>query len=1248
MKFTKSILSLSVVLALSACGGSSDSGDGGGGSQPPPANVVETVISGKAVKGTLANAVVTVYKYVNGEKIALTDEELAEANIMTQEDGSYTFTLLDYNGPVKIELSASTDSANPTTMICDASAGCGDIAFGEVIDITAADPTFTLSAISMVDSNSNGQVKVNVSSLTHLASALIEADSSGINTESVQKQSSRIANTFGIQGSITELEPTSVNSTSDVANEDNANELRYGLINAGIASAIFSGESNTTDVLSNKFNDIITDLVENDGALLINQDEDDGFELSIADVFNGAIAASDKVVTLIKADANLSGTDEKLAELAQLETNLENKKIAEEALSGENGRSQVVTEIITDGSAVQKASAMLEDMRLLANLFDVTHSSNQEVSTEGEAYVALIDDANVMIEAEGASFLLLAEVSEAIAGLSLQHDNGELSGTVFPINSYLSAENANGTITFDEDNLVFGVDAVSGGETVKLNIAIVFADDGLSLSLNIDGTIESAGASLTIAQGSSAKINVDYAISKANLEDDSFDGSITSGELKLDVAIAQKASDIVVNPVMFKGLINAKLVPIDTTKLEFSEPSYYNDPDYHGPYDGYFYKPQDEVTIVPEMLSLTGSFSSQSGNLIKATLTVNVTNLDGYQAPELEYIGAPIASLRAYTVSEDLNRVVVTPSTQVLSSYKHEYNYVPGNKIGEWSVTSKFEGESSTNINYYVSRPVDYGLDKPGYDFSQVWVSYAERHENGYKVNPSMHRFVPIDYDNDLITDTYQVFTINEQNFSADFTFDPEQPLTTSGDFLAENGAVLNFDNVTEGERWFHGFFRSIEDFARVQPWAITADPANIASAVDMLISYDKAWADFDSQYELDAKEVTTEQGIARYDFDFSDLEPLKQGHSVLIDGFISQPLLKDAVTVTVNSDASAVTSNILDAITTTYTLSAQSAGNFTANIKREFFENAVDHDAGYIYNEKMWSKTYDIGLDQEEIIFSRSVDEWGWYYQVKISPVDNNGDNKTDFYEVYYMDGYGFNTNGELTFDNGEILTFDQYGSNMGSFDSYDSVNWGDSSFYWALNFNPKANLNAISLFASFGSEQYEYVDDIGKVEVSISQKDLSLITTNTSNIFDVINSRPDKESALLENKDTFLQGNAALSLETVLGDYQVNIQLSGEKTALEDGDFELSLAYKLPDDSAQRSFEVKSNTQTADTLIITNVDGVTLTLTKLPEDNPTNEVVLGTIMVGEGAEAGQAAKIVDRNELILVVYSDGSVESL
>ena len=162
------------------------------------------------------------------------------------------------------------------------------------IALATVDPTLTLSAISTVGSANDGAVNVNVSALTHLTSALVEAAEGGVNMQN-QFSSSHpsLLSAFNITGSLTELEPTLVDSANAVASEDNFNELRYGLINAGIMSALFSGQNNASNIMSTSLASAVNDLVANDGALLVNQDENvDGFELSLADVLNGASEAA--------------------------------------------------------------------------------------------------------------------------------------------------------------------------------------------------------------------------------------------------------------------------------------------------------------------------------------------------------------------------------------------------------------------------------------------------------------------------------------------------------------------------------------------------------------------------------------------------------------------------------------------------------------------------------------------------------------------------------------------------------------------------------------------------------------------------------------------------------------------------------------------------------------------------------------------------------------------------------------------
>ena len=517
MNLNKHVIAFALASALAACSDSSNT------ITPPPEE----------------QPVVTVYKFVDGSPIALSNTELTDANISTDGEGNYSFTVLDYDGPIKIELSPSTDPANPTTMTCDAPAGCGAIAFGDPIDLTALDPDFKLDAISIVDSSSGGEVKVNVSALTHLAAQLIEASEDGITADSVTENSAKIASTFGIVGDITLLEPTAIDSTSAVAAEDNAAELRYGLINAGIMAALFSGETDGTAVLSSKLAEVAADLVANEGAFLVTQDDDDGFELALAEVLEGAGEAAQLTANLIAEDDTLTSE----ISLATLETQLVNEQAYQEANVGDDGLAIVVVDVVTEGDAVTKAKAMVEDVRLFTHLFDETTTEGTGIKTQDDEYVALLEYAGAMVEEEIENFELLAQISTALADLSMEYDAGTLSPEAaalgVSIADHLTVAGATGTFTFDErtatDGVLFKVEAVSGTEKATLNASAEFSDDKKSITLTIDGLLESAGVTFTLNEGSFATVNLDTATSRDALENDTYEGEIISGELELSL-----------------------------------------------------------------------------------------------------------------------------------------------------------------------------------------------------------------------------------------------------------------------------------------------------------------------------------------------------------------------------------------------------------------------------------------------------------------------------------------------------------------------------------------------------------------------------------------------------------------------------------------------------------------------------------------------------------------------------------------
>jgi len=1239
---SKTALAITLALGLTACGGSSSSkADIKEIPVTPPVTTpvpVKTAVVGKAIKGTLFNAIVNVYKFDEGTAVALTATEIEEANISTDDKGNYSFTLLDYIGPLKVELSVSQDTANPTTMICDAPAGCGASAFGEVIDLTALDNTFTLAAISVVSAESNGAVTTNVSALTHLAAALIEANETGITPESIQEKSSLIANAFRIEGNLTTLEPTAVENAAGVADEDNGNELRYGLINAGIMSALFSDETDSAAVLSGKLAEVVADLVANDGAFLVNQDDDVGFELALTDVFSGAGAAAEAVSTLIAADDSLTASDNILNDLSQLETNLANEVIAEEALVGEDGRSKIGTSVPTDGGNIAKAAAMVEDVRLFANLFDVSGQANQDITTQGDTYLQLIDDASIMIEAEGDSFTLLAEISDVISSLILQIKNDTVAGTTFPISDLLSADDAEGTVTIDQDGLNFAVDATAGGQTVKLAVSAVISSTNNNIVLNFDGLLESSGASLTLAEGSKAVVTFDVAPSRETIESNTFDGEIISGELDLTVSLAQTVTDTVTNPVTFTGKLTTKLMPLEVPML--TEDSYWSE---QANKSIYFYgKPTTDIKILPEMLSLSGEFSALSGDLIKASLTVNINDLDDYQPPAFEHIGKEIPNFVNYTLTDELFEGTDIDGSKITFTFSEQ------GEQGEWNVSLITDGKADSSndliAEYFYSRQFDVGLDMPGYVISYSWDYKLKDDSYGAEV----YVITPIDPGNNGHTTSYRVQRITTND---GLSYDSENLFNDDGNLLLADGSIHNFENAND-----YGEYSSVEGFLNQIFWISPIHPELISSAGDYAASYiPKLWNSNWFFYNV------PNEGLGRVSFDDEALTALQAGNKDLLPStaFIIKPLLVDAAKIVVSDDANTITTTLGDT-TTIRTFEQAENGSFSVN------HNSVEVDGDERY-EHLWSTKTDIGLDIDELtvnaLFSSNDRDNSWGYKLKIVPVDVPVDGQSnavaDHFNVYALYGSDFNDNGDLIDEAGEVLVFEEHSWHMTRFDSYDDVDWGRDGFEYMLPFNPMTASNVLDVYKGYVINSWKHwvsawAEKIGQVEVKLTDERLATIVAGSSTAFDAINTRAESLSTL-ESATTFLKGNAALALEVVLGDYQVELELSGDKTGFVAGAFDLRMAYKLPSDSAQRSFvvhtdvDLKEADDGLETITITNTEEVSVVLTEsLTTNQGAGENILGTITVGTGDAAEQVAQIVDRGGMILVVYSNGTIESL
>ena len=294
----------SAIALLSACGGGG--GGGGNGSSsgtPAPAAQVSTV-SGTVTKGVISNGLVSVYALEDGATARLLGTS------RTDQSGHFSLNVTGYQGPVYIEVTAST-SGDPTLMTCDSANGCGDfssdsnydsndngsIDFGERFVVSG---DFMLSgALPSIQQS----VSTSISTLTHLAAQLAAQFPQGINEVSIAAALSQVQNLFDLGGSLSGTRLIDLTNPTAVSNAT-VDELRYALLSGalmGLTNDVAFGETLAA---------FTADFTINQGQLV--QQDDGAGTTSYLDLVEQALATAQHL--------NLSSF---VTELQQLQTTLQ-------------------------------------------------------------------------------------------------------------------------------------------------------------------------------------------------------------------------------------------------------------------------------------------------------------------------------------------------------------------------------------------------------------------------------------------------------------------------------------------------------------------------------------------------------------------------------------------------------------------------------------------------------------------------------------------------------------------------------------------------------------------------------------------------------------------------------------------------------------------------------------------------------------------------------------------------------------
>ena len=179
------ILPLAAVGIISACDGGGPSGEKALNDVPVTPDTTSADLAGVAIKGTLADAVVSVQQ-LSGANVTIDEGK------RTGSDGSIALAVASdpgfgINGAMKV--SASAD--NSTAMVCDAAA-CGVFATGDIL--TGADlGGVVLSTLAYVSvpfastADGTADAEFNINALTTLATSLLESQiAAGRNASSAQ------------------------------------------------------------------------------------------------------------------------------------------------------------------------------------------------------------------------------------------------------------------------------------------------------------------------------------------------------------------------------------------------------------------------------------------------------------------------------------------------------------------------------------------------------------------------------------------------------------------------------------------------------------------------------------------------------------------------------------------------------------------------------------------------------------------------------------------------------------------------------------------------------------------------------------------------------------------------------------------------------------------------------------------------------------------------------------------------------
>lgn len=521
---------------------------------PPPQDRSFTV-NGAASKGILRNFQVAAHMFDNG---VLDPTPITTA--ITNDLGAYSFRLPEtaINQPILYRV---TPRPEGSVMVCDLADGCGgDVDFGETLTIT--DPTFKLDAV-VGDADDNPVANITI--FTDLASSLVLEGDENTNEDIaslIQEANSRVANRFGIIGSLTTIpviDLTNRTAVEAALNAGNSRYLQYAAMNAAVAQAVLANSASGTAFASalNTFRSYYA------GGGIAGNSTMAGVT-SYADILGAARNILNRVSVINpQAPLNFSALQQYLTAEEELANNEE-----------PDSRSTGTPSETAGATPLAKVKAMVADLRDLAVSVGDTSISGGTIGTISEDFAMQLEAAE-MASSANAGYLIEAM---AIAAAAIDDANRAHSDNL-QLTSYTSDTGVVVSIGLAGDFTVFGVDqniAVetdSGSVSVAVELeatdSVVFTetDTTTSVETTVDGGYEVAGsaalATLTmmVKEGSSIEVTDMAVVESVNAETSQISEtqSLEMLDLNLMVELAQLQ---VTDPITFNGTLMASIADV--------------------------------------------------------------------------------------------------------------------------------------------------------------------------------------------------------------------------------------------------------------------------------------------------------------------------------------------------------------------------------------------------------------------------------------------------------------------------------------------------------------------------------------------------------------------------------------------------------------------------------------------------------------------------------------------------------------